>query len=122
MNIGIVGIEALIGRHPGTQRQVTFVVALQRLHFDRSQELLQRAPVRLDGLLVAFDSAPRQRAEIVIFQLLIKACDFLTELLQRKLQTTAPFAQRRLRFGEHPGHTFENRKVDFAGLAMQSAV
>ena len=86
---------------------------------EKSQQLLQFAPVLLDALAVTLHAAASQRPQLVVLELPVESGDLVAQLLQRVLQAAAPLAQARLWFGEHERYSFDGRKIDLAGLAVQ---
>ncbi len=58
MHVGVVGVQALVDRKPGSKRKIGFVAAAQRLQLERPQQFGQCAAMIDDSMAC---SAPRAR-------------------------------------------------------------
>ncbi len=81
MDVGVIGTEPLVGRQARSHRQVGFIVAVEGLYLQRTQQLLQLAAVGLNAFPVALDTAPRERCKVFVVEFPFEPGDFVTQLL-----------------------------------------
>ncbi len=122
MDVRVIGIQALVDREPGPERQVGFVAAALRLHVDRPEQFLQRAAMLVDRFSVALYTPAGQRSQVLVLEFDVEPRNLVAQLLQRELQAVAPLTETGVRIRKHPRDAVDVRKIDLAGLTAKPAV
>ena len=122
MDVGVIRIQALVGREARPEREIALVAPRERLDVERSQQLLQRTTVRVERLVVTLHTPARQVPKVFRLQFAIDAGEFVGDLLHRELESGAPLSKCGLRFGKHERDAADRREIDFAARTVQRVI